>query len=74
MIHNPHDPQVGDMAVLESLNPEVRTLALLQTTKEYTYLTQVGEGESGAGDKRDHYLHPNSIQPGKFTHISLRGS
>jgi hypothetical protein len=38
VIHNPHDPQVGDMAVLESLNPEVRTLALLQTTRESTYL------------------------------------
>jgi hypothetical protein len=38
VIHSPHGLQVGDMALLESLNPEVKALALLHTTKESTYL------------------------------------
>ena len=38
VIHSPHGLQVGGRAILESLHPQVRALALLQTTKESTYL------------------------------------
>jgi hypothetical protein len=37
VIHSPHGPRVDDMAVLKRLNPEVKTLALLHTTKESTF-------------------------------------
>jgi len=38
VIHSPYGLQVGGRAILERLHSQVRALALLQTTKESTYL------------------------------------